>query len=572
MKKIALATVSLGLLMLASCRSGEEIQDKFLASGSAGVTVYRLDDSKQPVTADTLPRGLSVRADMSGRIRTDSGRFIPVRIGRGRFLVEEGALVDSLKLSVQEKSLFVRTPASIIDDTTCAHICGLARKGADVEILGHDRIDGRGRVHRYKVRCGGWEGYVFGKYLTADRAEALGSYLPEVYDTIHAKVRNPFGAGEASGCDYFPVEKPSFPDNVRPETSYSLYLNNSPVTLGKIEEYIALAKQSLINTFVIDIKDNECPAYKADAMKLYSPTNYARAGAKQEQAVRHAVERLHEEGFYVIGRITCFKDTYFVKDNPDAAITEKATGEPLFYNNARWPSAFDRKVWQFNVELAKEAVRKFGFNEINFDYVRFPDRMLKIEDTIDYHDKYGETKVQAIQRFVQYACDEIHETGAYVSVDVFGESAMPGYTTAYGQYWPAISNVVDVICGMPYPDHFANRYFGIDKPWNHPYRTLRAWGRRVEARQSEIPTPAVPRTWIQAYHVMKHVDPNGIDYDAGNVELEIRALFDAGLTGGYITWMSTSSLDKYTNQLPAFCIDYIKEEPLQEERQEPVLQ
>jgi hypothetical protein len=216
-------------------------------------------------------------------------------------------------------------------------------------------------------------------------------------------------------------------------------------------------------------------------------------------------------------------------------------------------------VWEFNVALAKEAVEKFGFNEINFDYVRFPDRMTKVEDIVDYHNKYNESKVQAIQRFIQYACDEIHKVGAYVSVDVFGECANAGYTTAYGQYWPAISNVVDVISGMPYPDHFTNGYYGISKPWNHPYELLKAWGKRVQAHQAITPTPAEVRTWIQAYNVMKYVDPEGIAYDSENVKKEILGLYDAGLTGGYITWLSSSSITKYRQQLGAFQIDYYEQ-------------
>ena len=211
------------------------------------------------------------------------------------------------------------------------------------------------------------------------------------------------------------------------------------------------------------------------------------------------------------------------------------------------------------MELAKEAVEKFGFNEINFDYVRFPDRMSKIEDQVDYHNRYNESKVQAIQRFVRYACDELHEKGVYVSIDVFGESANPGYTTAYGQYWPALSNIADVMCGMPYPDHFPDGFYGISKPWNHPYELMYQWGLRVQERQKATPVPAKVRTWIQAYHVMKHVDPNGIDYDAQNIEKEIRGLYAADLTNGYITWLASSNINRYTMQAPAFSIDYLEE-------------
>ena len=346
-----------------------------------------------------------------------------------------------------------------------------------------------------------------------------------------------------------------------PEACYSLYLNISPSVIGNIEKYIDFAKKTKINTFVIDIKDNECPGYKAEAMEKYSPTNHRYAGKGKEEMYKNAVKRLHEEGFYVVGRITCFKDSHLVKDHPEVAITERATGKPFKHNKAYWPSPYNRKVWQFNVELAKEAVRKFGFNEINFDYVRFPDRLTKIEkgNIIDYHNLYNESKVQAIQRFVQYACDEIHAVGAYVSIDVFGEAANPGYTTAYGQYWPAISNICDAICGMPYPDHFSNGYYGIKQPWNHPSEILKAWGERVQARQAVTPTPAVVRTWIQAYPVMRHVDRNGLRYDAEDVEKEIRGLYDAGLIGGYTTWHSGSNLTKYQAQKEAFCIDYLKE-------------
>ena len=113
-----------------------------------------------------------------------------------------------------------------------------------------------------------------------------------------------------------------------------------------------------------------------------------------------------------------------------------------------------------------------------------------------------------------YATDEIHKYNAYVSVDVFGESAN-SYVTAYGQYWPAISNIVDVISAMPYPDHFDTYAYGSKVPvWTEPYELLKAWGKTVVTRQSEIPTPAVVRTWIQAYNAIK--SPY-IVYDANKV-------------------------------------------------------
>lgn len=546
------------LLVCMACNK-VHTEERYLAADRPMVILYGINN-KLPYIADSLPRQTPVQVNTDKCVRINHTEYIPISHNNNTFYVLEQNTAQTPNDCVLEQQIWVRTPASVIDDTTSSHICGLGEKGHSYKVIGYDRLNTNGQVNRYKIQYNDTtSGYIYAKYTVFTEQEAILRYQANNYDSIHSRVRNTFGGGEAIGCDFYPVEKPVFPKNKMPESCYALYLNISPAVIGRIDSFITLAKQTKINTFVIDIKDNECPGYKADAMKRYSPTNYKWGGANKEKLYHYALKRLHDEGFYVVARITCFKDSYFVKDNPSCAITEKATGKPFYHNNAHWPSAYDRQVWQFNVELAKEAVLKFGFNEVNFDYVRFPDKMTSIEAQVDYHNQYNETKVQAIQRFVQYACDELHPLGVYVSIDVFGESANKGYTTPYGQYWPAISNVADVMCGMPYPDHFAAGYGGIDKPWNNPYKTLSVWAKSVQGRQKETTSPAKVRTWVQAYHVMHYVDPEGIDYNATNIEKEIRALFDNGLTDGYTTWLSTSSLQRYTQLKEAFIIDYLKQ-------------
>ena len=559
MKKI-IFTLLLSALFMVACGSKDIIEERYLASATTNVQLYSIDENGNVSEAQKFVRGRKVKANYGKGVKIEKQKYYPIEITRKQyFYAKEQSLVATPKEVAQEKEIWVRTPASIITNCETSLVGGLANKGEKLTVVDFDSLRADGRVYRYKIKQGELEGYVYGKYLVFSQSEAEKRYKAEEYDKVHKAIKNPFGGGEAIGCDFYPTERVEFANNKMPEACYSLYLNFSPKVIGNIESYIEFAKKTKINTFVLDIKDNECPGFKAEAMQKYSPTNYRYAGSKKEAMYKTAVKRLHEEGFYVVGRITCFKDSHLVKDHPNVAITEKATGKPFKHNKAYWPRPYDRQVWQFNVELAKEAVRKFGLDEINFDYVRFPDRMTKVEKLIDYHNKYNESKVQAIQRFVQYACDEIHAVGAYVSVDVFGEAANPGYTTAYGQYWPAISNICDAICGMPYPDHFSNGYYGIKKPWNHPYEILKAWGERVQARQAVTPTPAAVRTWVQAYPVMRHVDRNGLRYDAEDVEKEIRGLYDAGLLGGYTTWHSGSNLDKYKAQKGAFCIDYLKE-------------
>ncbi|MBR5924898.1 MAG: hypothetical protein IKZ60_05490 [Bacteroidales bacterium] len=545
--------VLLAAMLIVSCSKKDE-RDAFAGADSPVVPVYELEDNSELAVTDSIPRGSAITVLPGKSVKENGIRYLPARIGKKKFYLPETALVSTLGEAVMEKELFVQTAASVIDDTLSSHICGFAKKGSKVDVLGYDKILPDGNIRRYKVQTGKQQGWIFGKYLVGSAEKASERF--NAFDEAHRAVKNSFKGGEAAGCEFRPYERPVFADNPMPNPVNAFYLTINPAGLKNIDAYIALADSTKINAFVIDIKDNECPGYKAEAMEKYSPTNYKWAGANKEKLYKEAIDKLHAKGYYVIGRITCFKDSYYAKDHPGSSICEKATGQPFLHNKSYWPSAYSRDVWQFNVELAKESVRKFGLNEVNFDYVRFPDKMISIDEQMDYRNRYGESKVQAIQNFVRYACDELHSLGVYVSVDVFGESSNPGYTTAYGQYWPAISTIADAICAMPYPDHFADHYYGISKPWNHPYEILKAWGKRVQGRQAVTASPAIVRTWIQAYHVMRWVDPHGIDNNSNFIEREIRGLYDAGLTGGFCTWLASGNIVVYRSQIDAYKLDY----------------
>ncbi|MBQ6817848.1 MAG: hypothetical protein IJO27_05390, partial [Bacilli bacterium] len=216
-----------------------------------------------------------------------------------------------------------------------------------------------------------------------------------------------------------------------------------------------------------------------------------------------------------------------------------------------WDSAYSRRAWEYNVKLAKEAIKLFDFNEIQFDYVRFPEASYNwSKNNYDFRNAYNEEKAQTIQSFLYYATDEIHKDEVYVSVDVFGEASW-GYVTAYGQYWPAISNIVDVISGMPYTDHFDRN---ISSYWTNPYNTLKEWGLTASERQKEIPTPAGVRTWITAYNT-PYWNVTTI-YGADEIAAQIQGLKDAGLGTGFITWNGVSSYSKYKEIAPAFSRTY----------------
>ncbi len=459
--------------------------------------------------------------------------------------ISEENLTAQERAVVQERKIYARTPQNLRKAEDSIELGTLVEQGTELTVLGYDYLT-NGIVHLYHVSLNGKTGYISGSYTAATYEDSM-----EVYDRFgvymtHASREDRYGGGDAGSLYYYPTEKASFADNVMPEHVYALYLTCDPKIISEIDEYIAYAKTTKINAFVVNIIDGTSVGYPSSVYDEYSPTTGKYANNTFEE-YQTAIRKLKDAGFYVIGRLTTFNDSFFVTDHPEYGINDK-NGEPLYIANSYWPSAFCRYVWEYKVALAKEAVESMGFNEIQFDYVRFPDGTYQYEKNgnIDYHNTYDETKAQAIQRFLMYAVEELHDLGVYVSADVFGETNNP-YVTSYGQYWPAISNVVDVISGMPYPDHFAQD--GNYRPWEHPYETLLDWGEKAAQRQEETPSPAIVRTWIQAYDAIK-VPYN--TYGAEEIADEIRALNESGLTGGFMAWNASCSLEKLRSFQPAF--------------------
>jgi hypothetical protein len=519
----------------------------YLSSDSTTVLIY--DENFNEVS--TLPRGTKVEA--KNKVSNDEQNYYKVVYEKKEYYVKEENLTKNEEEIVKEKEMYVRTSLTFYESIDSINILGLIKKGEKVSILDIDKVNTDGIVNMYKIEYDGKEGYVYGKYLVNNYDDSIKNYDEENTYQTHASRLDNLGGGSGATLDYYPVSKPTFENNVMPSEVRALYMNAG--VIKNVDKYIQLAKDSGINAFVVDIKDNTSPGYPAKAMQEYSITNYNKALNSYDE-YKSAIQKLKDNGFYVIGRITVFKDSYYAKDHPEDTIIDTSTGTSYDHDGSYWPSAYKRNVWQFNVALAIESVEEMGFNEIQFDYVRFPDRVrsLELAGKISYGNTYNETKAEAIQRFVMYACDEIHKYNAYVSIDVFGESAH-NYVTAYGQYFPAISNVADVISAMPYPDHFSKYEYDFDEVvWTVPYKLLDFWSKNyVVKRQSEIPTPAIVRTWIQAYNTSKSPSTT---YDSYMVSEQIKALYNNGLTGGFMTWNGSSSLEKYTELLPAFGKEY----------------
>lgn len=514
----------------------------YLASDTNIVKLYILDEEDNLKEEKELNRGTKVTS-YNESIEKEEKKYTKIEYEKNNYYVDSKSLVKDIKDSVQEKEKYVRTSVTVYENEQDSKIASFIKKGNKLDVIGYDKLLEDGNVNMYKIKYDSIEGWVYAKYLVNDEESALANYNENsVYDTHKDrkyKGRELYG-GKASTLDYYPYERVEFEDNKLLKNAKSMYLNAG--TIGSIDSYLKIAKENGVNAIVVDIKDGAL-AYSSDVAKEISPTAYNTA-INDNDAYKAAIDKIKDAGIYAIGRIVVFNDVHYGKDHPEDCISSTASSR-------LWPSAYSRGAWYYNVELAKEAVEKMGFNEIQFDYVRFPEDAynMSIKGNTDFKNKYDEEKAEAVQNFLFYATDQIHKVGAYLSVDVFGECSGE-YVTAYGQYWPAISNIVDAISSMPYTDHFGRT---IDT-WTNAYQTVYNWAKGAATRQTEIPTPAVARTWITAYDT-PYWKPTVV-YGASKIEDQVRALYDAGLDGGFITWNSASSLAKYEQIKSAFAKNY----------------
>ena len=525
-------------------------KEGWISSGGEEVLFYHGEESvKKNIFGKVTERSIVFTEDKSvirGTAVTlidqpeydEAGNLIYEKISEGGavYYIKPGFFTDDYQKVITETEKYVRTPSTVYESADAPDVAGLVKKGTRVDITGFDRIEEDGSVNMYRVSSGDTEGYVFSKYLVDTKEAADAKYDQEVtangrtyrLTEYHSDLDYLYlygGSGE--NLDYYPVDKPRFEDNPFCEDARTMYLNVA--TIWNIDAYIDCAKSYGVNAVCIDIYDGVL-SYPAETAKELAPTVYAN-GNSDLSAFEYAVSRAKEAGLYTIGRIDCFKNDDYAKDHPEDCID---------YYGTNWPSIYSRNAWEYNVKLAIESVRKFGFNEIQFDYVRFPENAYRMSASgvADFKNRYGEEKCDTVQGFLIYACDMLHREGVYVSVDVFGESSF-GYMPAYGQYWPAISNVVDAISGMPYLDHFET---DIPSRWEDPYTTVYNWAYGAAKLQGTIPTPAAARTWLTGWDT-PYWNPY-MTCDAGYLSKQAQGLWDAGLTGGFLTW-GTCQLWRY---------------------------
>jgi hypothetical protein len=307
----------------------------------------------------------------------------------------------------------------------------------------------------------------------------------------------------------------------------------------RLRHYIALAKTTEINAYVIDVKDS-------DGYVGYAPDVPAvrEAGAwLRKYNPDKVVPSLHENGIRAVGRVVCFKDPVLSSKRPEWAILD-AKGKPWKDRDHKtWLNPYARDSWKYLMAVAREAVAK-GFDEIQFDYVRFPSDGPK--KAMQFGDTRGQTKYDLVGEFLAYARREL--PGVVLSADVFGiicESRED--TEDIGQYLERIGGDVDYLSPMVYPSHYAlgqvingARYATPDlEPYKVVYNSLAKAKRRIAA------TPefrANMRPYLQDFTASWLGKGRYRAYGVDEVRGQIKAVYDAG----YDQWILWNARNQYS--------------------------
>jgi hypothetical protein len=300
---------------------------------------------------------------------------------------------------------------------------------------------------------------------------------------------------------------------------------------GKIDEYLSLTEDGL-TALEVDVKDENGEVGFARpkipiAAQIGAQRRYYRAGKVAQAA--------HARGVYLIGRVVCFEDPFLASQKPNLAIRSRSGGVWLTSGGLGWSNPYDERVWKYNVDVALAAARA-GFDEIQFDYVRFPTDG-DLSNAV-FNPRKREPKVRTIARFLAYARERLQPLGVRISADVFGLSATRDM--GIGQRPRKLAPYLDAIYPMVYPSHYGAGEFNLPDPNAQPGRTVALSLRDFDRQLTGHETRLVP--WLQDFSL-------GREYTLDDVREQILATRDAGAEG-FLLWNPSGAYTRRALRAP----------------------
>src|SRR3989338_3076097 len=302
------------------------------------------------------------------------------------------------------------------------------------------------------------------------------------------------------------------------------YTAGSPENRRKLVE---LVNQTELNSVVIDLKDYS-------GLVFFNTGNLLaeKIGSKDIRIPDLAewLKKLKKMGIYTIARIVVFQDPYLAKMRPDIALKDKSGDICRDRKGLSWVDPTQILVLDYNLSLAKEAVN-LGFDEVNFDYIRFPSDG-DIKNIVYANLDNPENKTNSIAEFYRYVSQNMAFYPVLTSADLFGMVLWRDDGLNIGQRFEDAVSRFDYISPMLYPSHFPDGFEGFANPADHPYEIIYRSLIRVKDKLANSSTKVRP--WLQDFDL-------GAEYTPAMIKQQIKATNDGGGYG----WLLWNASNKY---------------------------
>jgi len=281
-----------------------------------------------------------------------------------------------------------------------------------------------------------------------------------------------------------------------------------------------LLDETEINTVVIDIKEYEGEVYIPGVKLAEQYKTYVKAIPDLEKYVA----RMKSRGIYTVARVVVFKDNIFPRRKPSAGVKDAAGNLWKDRKGITWLDPYSPEAWSYNLDIAERAL-DLGFEEIQFDYIRFPSDGAIGNCRYSQHHS-STTANTAIVGFLKEANRRLKPRGANISIDVFGLTTTVTHDMGIGQKMMEMAEWVDFLSPMVYPSHYAKGEYRIPDPNKAPYKTvylsLEGAMKRLGAHGSKL------RPYLQDFSL-------GYHYGAKEVRDQIQAAYDNDI-GEWLLW------------------------------------
>jgi len=306
--------------------------------------------------------------------------------------------------------------------------------------------------------------------------------------------------------------------------------------------FVNLIDNTALNALVVNIKDEEGRATYDTQVPAFRE---AGAVSVQIHDMQEFLALTRAHGIYTIGRLVTFEDSTMTYYNPDLAVKRRDGSIWRDAAGNAWLDPFLPEAWDYVLSLAEEAAG-LGFDEIQFDYVRFPtDGAVKNAVFSQPDGPKCANRVRAITEFLHYARGRLAPYGTKISADVFGVVCSTDVNTALGQVLREVASAVDYVSPMIYPSHYGNGHFGLSEPDAQPYETIRGALSAALLRVGPEGKTKL-RPWLQDF-TMYHT------YGPEQILDQIRATHELGIRG----WMFWNASNRYTTSaLYAYTFDF----------------